>query len=332
MNQLLKNAVRFLLGACTLTVAAATWAAQPSVEPGALKLGVEPWLGYGPMHVAAAQGFFAKRGLEKVELVNFNEDKDINAGLASGQLDAATIATHTAMGMVSAGLPVKIVMLLDQSMTADAVIAAPDIKRVQDLKGKEIAFEEGTTSDILLHAALAKAGLQWVDIKPVPMPASNAGSALIAGRVPVAVTYEPYLTAAHQQNAKLNVLFSGKDQPGIISDVLVIREDVISKRPGQVQALVNAWGDAVTHYRANTASDRAVIAKAVGASPEDLASAFDGVEYYDFAQNTSELEGVFKEKTFPMVLKAAIEAQLVSPQKPVDANTLIDGQFVRQKN
>ncbi|WP_297840977.1 ABC transporter substrate-binding protein [Pseudomonas sp.] len=326
MNQLLKTGVRYLVSACALAVAATTWAAQPSVEPGTLKLGVEPWLGYGPVHVAAAQGLFSKHGLEKVDVINFNEDKDINAGLASGQLDAATIATHTAMGMISAGLPVKIVMLLDQSMTADAVIAGPEIKSIKDLKGKDIAFEEGTTSDILLHTALARAGLQWSDINPVPMPASTAGGALIAGRVPVAVTYEPYLTAARQQNPKLNLLFSGKDQPGIVSDVLVVREDVIKKRPGQVQALVNAWGDAVTHYRANTIADRAIISKAVGSTPEDLATAFDGVEYYDLQQNAHELTGPFKQTTFPMVLKAALAAGLV--HTTVDANALIDGQFV----
>jgi NitT/TauT family transport system substrate-binding protein len=327
MNQLLKDGVKYLVGACVMAAAVATWAADPKVEPGTLKVGVEPWLGYGQMHVAAAHGLFAKRGLEKVELINFNEDKDINAGLASGQLDAATIATHTAMAMISAGLPVKIVMLLDQSMTADAVIASPDVKSIKDLKGKEVAFEEGTTSDILLHAALSKAGMQWSDIKPVPMPASSAGSALIAGRVSVAVTYEPYLTVAKQKNPKLNMLFSGKDQPGIVSDVLVVREDAIKNKPGQIQALVNSWGDAVVHYRANTAADRKLISKAVGANPEDLTTAFDGVEYYDLQQNIHELNGSFKENVFPMVLKAAIEAGLV--QKPVDADSLIDSSFVK---
>ena len=40
------------------------------------------------------------------------------------------------------------------------------------------------------------------DIQKVPMPAADAGAALIAGKVPVAVTYEPYLTLAMQQNPR----------------------------------------------------------------------------------------------------------------------------------
>ena len=37
------------------------------------------------------------------------------------------------------------------------------------------------------------------------MPAADAGAALIAGRVPVAVTYEPYITLATQQNDKVKL-------------------------------------------------------------------------------------------------------------------------------
>lgn len=59
MNQLLKDGVKYLVGACVMAAAVATWAADPKVEPGTLKVGVEPWLGYGQMHVAAAHGLFA---------------------------------------------------------------------------------------------------------------------------------------------------------------------------------------------------------------------------------------------------------------------------------
>ena len=105
------------------------------------------------------------------------------------------------MGMVAAGLPVKIVTLLDFSLSADAIVAGKDIASVADLKGKQVAFEEGTTSDILLNYALASHGMTLADIEPVPMPAADAGSALIAGRVPAAVTYEPYISAARAQEA-----------------------------------------------------------------------------------------------------------------------------------
>lgn len=299
-------------------------------EPGTFKIGIEPWLGYGQWHVAADKDLFKKNGLEDVQLVNFSEDKDINAALASGQLDAANIATHTAMGMVAAGLPVKIVSLLDFSLKADAVLAGADIKSVADLKGKNVAFEEGTTSNILLYYALSSNGMSINDITRVPMPAADAGAALIAGKVPVAVTYEPYISAALAQDKNIKLLFEAGKDPGLVSDVLVVREDVLKSKPGQVLALIKAWDAALNHYKANTEADRAIIAKAVGASPEDLKTAFDGVQYYTSGEASKAFAGDFKSKTFPDVLKAAKQAGLVS--KDVSADSMIDPSFVDAAN
>ncbi len=304
--------------------AAETIPAKP--EAGSFKLGIEPWLGYGQWHVAAKKGVFAKQGLEKVDIVNFTEDKDIDAALASGQLDGANIATHTAMGMVAAGLPIKIVMLLDFSLSADAIIAGKDVKSVADLKGKSIAFEQGTTSDILLNYALASNGMSMADVKQVPMPAADAGGALIAGRVPVAVTYEPYISAARKQDPNLSLLFTAGKDPGLVSDVLVIRDDVIKAKPGQVLALMKAWGEALDDYKANTAADRKIIADAVGSPPDDLATAFDGVRYYSLEENKQALAGDFRTKTFADVLKAAKQAKLVT--KDVSADQMIDTDFI----
>ncbi|WP_025660075.1 ABC transporter substrate-binding protein [Rhizobium sp. IBUN] len=311
-----------------LPAGAADIPAKP--EAGSFKLGIEPWLGYGQWHVAAAKDLFKKQNLEDVQIVNFTEDKDINAALASGQLDAANIATHTAMAMVAAGLPVKIVSLLDFSLSADAILAGGDIKSVEDLKGKNIAFEEGTTSDILLNYALASHGLTIDDITRVPMPAADAGSALIAGRVPVAVTYEPYISAARAQDKNIKMLFEAGKDPGLVSDVFVVREEVLKSKPGQVLAMLKAWDSALADYKANTAEDRTIIAKAVGASPQDLATAFDGVQYYSTAEAAKAFAGDFTSRTFGDVLKAAKQAGILTDD--VSAEKIIDPSFVDAAN
>jgi NitT/TauT family transport system substrate-binding protein len=295
-------------------------------EPGVFKLGLEPWLGYGQWQIAAAEGIFAKNGLEKVELVNFTEDKDINAALASGQIDGANIATHTAMAMAAAGLPIKIIMLEDFSMAADAIIAGKDINSIADLRGKKVAFEQGTTSDILLNYALQANGMTIADVQTVPMPAADAGSALIAGRVPVAVTYEPYLTIARKQDPNVKLLYTAGQDPGLVSDVLVVREDVLKSRPGQVLALVESWDQALQYYKAHTQEGRDIIAKSVGSTLADLETAFDGVRFYSLAENKQALLGDFSTKTFADVLQAAKKAGILT--KDVSASELIDPRFV----
>ena len=334
MRTMFKRAGRGLGGAAlaatlALAVAQPAPAAEPipaTPEPGTLKMGIEPWLGYGQWYVASKNGIFEKRGLSKVEIVNFTEDKDINAALASGQVDVANVATHTAMGMIAAGLPVKAVLLLDFSLSADAIIAGGDVKSVADLKGKKIAFEQGTTSDILLNYALSQNGMTIADVTPVPMPAADAGSALLAGRVPVAVTYEPYIAAARKQDPKVNLVYTAGKDPGLVSDVLVVTDDAIKHKPGQVLALVRSWGDALAAYEADKVAGRKIIAEGVGASPEELASAFDGVRYYSLTENQASFDGDFRTRTFADVLKAAKTAGLVT--KDVTPAEMLDPEFV----
>ncbi len=310
--------------------ASAADAIPATPETGTLKMGIEPWLGYGQWYIAQKDGIFAKRGLPAVQIVNFTEDKDINAALASGQLDAANVATHTAMGMIAAGLPVKAIMLLDFSLSADAIIANGDVKSVADLKGKKIAFEQGTTSDILLNYALSQNGMTIADVTPVPMPAADAGAALLAGRVPVAVTYEPYIAAAKKQDAKVSLVYTAGKDPGLVSDVLVVTDDAIKNKPGMVLALVKSWGDALIAYDADKTAGRKIIADGVGATPEELASAFDGVRYYSVKENQTSFNGDFRTRTFIDVLNAAKKAGLVS--KDVTAAEMLDPDFLAAAN
>jgi NitT/TauT family transport system substrate-binding protein len=295
-------------------------------EAGTLKMGLNPWLGYGQWHIAAKNGHFKAMGLEGVELVNFTTDSDLNAALASGQLQCGNIATHTAMNFIAAGLPIKIVLLMDISKTADAMISDGSVTDIKGLKGKQVALEEGTTSDILLNYALAQNGMTIADVQKVPMPAADAGSALIAGKVPVAVTYEPYLTLAQQQNKAVKMIYSAGENPGLISDVLVVTDEFLKAKPGQVLALVKAWDAAVADYRKDTQGGRAIISEAVGAKPDELTTAFDGVVYYSAAENKAELSGNFATKVIPEVHKAARAAGIL--QQDVDLTTAIDARFV----
>lgn len=294
-------------------------------EAGTVKLGVQPWLGYGPWHIAAAKGYFKKNGLDDVQIVNFSEQKDIDAAMAGGQLDVASVPTHSAVVVAQTGLSTKTVLLLDFSLTADAIMAK-GVDSVKDFKGKKVAFEEGSTSDVLINYALAQNGMSINDIQRVPMPAAQAGSALIAGQVPISVTYEPYLTVALGQDKAAKIVYSAGEDPGLISDVLTVHDDMIKKKPGQILALIKSWDDGLAFYRANVKEGRAIIAKAVGSTPEELATAFDGVQFYSVSENAQHLGKDFATKTIADVAKAAKAAKIL--QSDTVPAGFIDSSFV----
>ncbi|MDR0366935.1 MAG: ABC transporter substrate-binding protein [Bifidobacteriaceae bacterium] len=275
-----------------------------------VSIATQPWLGYGAWYIAQDQGYFEANGL-KVNLVDFEGDAEMLAALAAGQVDALNVASHGALHMIESGVDASIVLLEDASTTADAIIATGDVTTVQDLAGKSVAYEEGTTSDLLLNYALDQAGMSVNDITKVPMGAAEAGAALIAGRTPVAVTYEPYITEAKSQNSDVHVVYEAAAKEGLISDVLMVSDAFANAKPEAVKGLIKSWGQAVDYYQAHTDEGRAIIAKGVGETAEALATAFDGVQFFDLAQNKELLTGEYATSTLPAVREVAMTAGLL---------------------
>jgi NitT/TauT family transport system substrate-binding protein len=300
-------------------------AALPPVEEGTFQMGTEPWIGYGPWWIAAEKGLFEANGVSAT-VTNFNLDSDINAALISGQINGANIATHTALRLASEGTPITIVMLLDQSNAADAILAGADITSVADLAGKQVAYEEGTTSDILLRYALGQNGMTIGDIEPVLMGASDAGVAAIAGQVPAAVTYEPYITTALAENPDLKLLYTAAEKPGLIGDVFVVQNDYLAAHPGQVTALLKAWGAAMADYDADPAGGQAIIEKGIGAEVGSMKLAFDGIDLYDLQEAKDLMTGGAYDATLSEVKDIALAAGIMSTD--VDQSTLVDASYV----
>jgi len=275
-------------------------------ENAKIRLGVQPWLGYGPWWIAEKNGYFEKRGIE-VKVINFTWDQDMGAALAAGQLDVAAAATNFVISMRNQGIDLQGFILLDASFEADAILAPAAIKSIKDLKGKSIAYEYGATSDLLLNYALRENGMSKDDIKAVPMAAADAGLALIAGRVDIAVTYEPYISAALREGKGYKRLYTSAERPGLISDLAVAERSYIEKNPAAIKALTLAWDDAVTYLNAHPAEGGKIIADAVGSPMDEFKVAFEGVRVYDLKGNLEAFQGEFL-KTFTEV--GQIMAQL----------------------
>ena len=89
------------------------------------------------------------------------------------------------------------------------------------MKGKKVAATLGQCNQLLLQKALEKAGLTDKDIQLVNMNPDDAGAAFAAGKIDVAVTWEPWITKISGEK-KGHVIFSSKETPNLILDVLAI--------------------------------------------------------------------------------------------------------------
>lgn len=259
-----------------------------------VKLGVQPWLGYGPWWIAKEKGFFKKYNLD-TEVVNFTWDADMGAAIASGNVQVIAAATNFLIAIRNQGIDLQGFLVLDASYEADAVLAPSAIKSITELKGKSVAYEAGSTSDLLINYALKENKMTTEDIKPVQMAAADAGLALIAGRVDVAVTYEPYISAALKQGKEFHVLYTAAEKPGLISDLALADRQYIEKNPEVIKALILAWDDAVTFLKEHPDEGGKIIADAVHSPMDEFRTAMDGVRVYDLKGNNEILGGEFQE-------------------------------------
>jgi NitT/TauT family transport system substrate-binding protein len=258
-----------------------------------IKIGLQPWLGYGPLWIAEKQGYFAEEGVD-VQLVNFGWDADLAVALASGNINVTSIATNGVILQRNNGIDLKAFMLMDGSTTADAVLANKAVNSIAELKGKKVAYEVGATSDLLINYALKVNGMSLKDIESVPINAADAGLALIAGRVDVAVTYEPYISAALKEGPDYKILFSAGEKPGLISDVLAAPSDYVAAHTKELQGIIKAWDKAVTYLRQNPEEGGKIIADAVGSPMEEFKTAFAGVQLFNLEENEAALAGNFQ--------------------------------------
>lgn len=319
------GAALFALTACSGSTGDA--ATDEAGGSDSVTMGIQPWLGYGPWYIAEENGYFDDEDVD-VTITNFSNDADMSAAFASDRVQLANVASHTALQLVEQGLDISIVLLLDASLTADAILTDGSITDVADLAGQDIAFEEGSVSNLLLGYALGEAGLSLDDITPVPMDPSEAATALIGGSVPAAVTYEPYISEARNASDSFEVIYTAAENAGLISDVLIVDNDYLDENPGIVQKVVNAWGPAIEFYNSDTDEARTIIAENVGSDVEALETAFDGVEFYSLEDNKTMFPGDYLQTVLPSVEDVATQIGLL--EGGADLTSLVDTTLVEE--
>lgn len=75
------------------------------------------------------------------------------------------------------------------------------ITHINDLKGKRIAVQKGSSAHELLSKILQKANLTWQDIQPIWLPPADARAAFDKGSVDAWVIWDPYLAAAELEGS-----------------------------------------------------------------------------------------------------------------------------------
>jgi NitT/TauT family transport system substrate-binding protein len=283
---LLATALWTVIGGCSRGApegAAAGGSSQPVAKRPPIRVGYSAWPGWIPWKVAEEQRLFQARGIE-VELRWFDGYLDSIKALAGGQLDANCQTLNDTVSSLAASSDQVIVLVNDNSTGNDKIIVRDGIGEIADLKGKKIAAEEGTVDHYLLLLGLKKAGLTGADIDFQPLETGAAAAAFAAGKLDAVAVFAPFTTQALKRPGSKE-LFSSKDFPGAIPDHLVVGRKLIDERPGDVQALVDTWFDALRYISQNRDRAYEIMAKRAGVTTDEYRAYDVGTQIFSVEDN-----------------------------------------------
>jgi NitT/TauT family transport system substrate-binding protein len=218
-----------------LLLAFALWGCSRAPEP-ALRIGTNVWIGSEPLYLARELG---QLDPSQVWLVEYPSASDVLRAFRNEAIDGMVISLDELFGLAVDGLQPKIILVVDVSNGADAVVGRHGMRTMKDLQGKRVAVESGALGAFVLSRALALNGMQASDVDIVHLESNEQPAAFQKGEVDGAVTFDPY--RAQLLGAGASILFDSTRIPGEIVDLVAVRSIALERSPRAIQALLRGW-------------------------------------------------------------------------------------------
>ncbi|GAB3425178.1 type 2 periplasmic-binding domain-containing protein [Flindersiella endophytica] len=132
----------------------------------------------------------------EVRWANFTGGPAILEAFRARAADVAGVGDVPPIQALAAGEDVPIVAAVQRSTRNTRLAVAPGarVKRLQDLRGKKIAYAPGTAQQAIVLRALRKAGQKTSDVRLTPLQLGDFPDAIRTSQVDVAPLGEPNLT------------------------------------------------------------------------------------------------------------------------------------------
>lgn len=254
--------------------------------PPPLTVGLNPWVGYDPLVLAREQGQIDP---VRVKVVELSTNAEVLRHFRNGLLDGMATTLDQTLQLAEEGLDLRIVAVLDTSAGADVVMATPLLTSPQALRGARIAVEPSTLGQLVLRRMLDSTGMTLADVTVVPLEASQHLAALQSGRIAAAVSYDPL--AAQLRSVGYVPVFDSRQMEGEILDVLVVRADVLARRAGDVEVLLQAWNAGLASIESDGAGAAAQLAGSIGLSASEYLQTLSGLKFFSPADSLAYFSG-----------------------------------------
>lgn len=200
--------------------------------------------------IADEEGYWEQCGVDVTATSFTNGPLQIQA-LGTGDLDFGYIGPG-AMWLPASGQ--SKVIAINTLGQADRVVAQPGIESLEDLRGRTVAFPEGTSGDMILTLALEDAGMTKDDIQAVPMDPAAIVAALASQQVDGAGFWFPALATVVEQVPDLVMLAENSDFEDTVAfpTAFVAANAVVDDEAEKVERTLCALREAIDFRASNT--------------------------------------------------------------------------------
>ncbi len=272
---------RFLAASAATSILAVTGGARAQSKK--IRVGyIADYFGTSLTAIASDQKLWAKHGLDPELKVFTNGPIQIQA-LGAGSLDFGYVGPG-ALWLPASG-KAKVIAMNTLGL-ADRVIAQAGFKTMADLKGKKVGVPEGTSGDMLLRLALAKAGMKIEDVEAVKMDPSTVVSAFASKQVAGAGIWYPLVAVIKQHVPDLVEVAKSADffPANSFPSAFVCRNEVAEADPETVKRMIAVLKEANDFRIADVKRSVAITAKFLGVPEAPLATESENGKYLTSAE------------------------------------------------
>ena len=233
---------------------------------------------YVGIWVAHDAGYFLKEGLDD-QIILIPNGTQLAQVTVAGEVDIASLGGAAALSAAFSGADFKIIGN-NVNKLVFSMYAKPEIKRVEDLKGKKIGITRyGTSADISARYALRQHNLDpQKDVVLLQLGAvSSIAAALRAGTIEAGMVSPPTLFLMEKLGFKevasitdMNLAFP--------NPAMVVLGDIIRKKPEVIDRFMRAYVRGV--HRARTDRDFTIKSYAKYTTVEDTAILQKAYDFY----------------------------------------------------
>ncbi|WP_148279272.1 putative urea ABC transporter substrate-binding protein [Alloalcanivorax dieselolei] len=250
------------------------WPLQANAQQTRFKVAWSIYSGWMPWGYAAEHGIVDKwadkYGID-IEMVQFNDYIESINQYTAGDFDACTMTNMDALTLPAAsGVDTTAFILGDYSDGNDAIVLKNGTT-MRDIKGRRVNLVELSVSHYLLARALDMHGLSEKDVTVVNTSDADAASSFLTRDVTAAAAWNPQLSRIMAQSPDAVQVFTSKQIPGEIIDMMAAKTEVLKDNPALAKALTGAWFETLALMRSDTDAAADARAEMARDSGTDLA-------------------------------------------------------------